>query len=122
MLTRKEIAKRKTLKAHWGPETDRAFVKVKELLTSAPVLRFPDFKRPFVPHVDTSDYGAGGFLAQKGDDGNLAICSILQSEAVFSYTERVLYCRISQPLATLLMGQAFDSGNRHPALQYLYAI
>ena len=41
-LTRKSVANLKTLRNIWGPEQDAAFIKVKELLTSAPVLHFPD--------------------------------------------------------------------------------
>ena len=39
--TRKSVANLQTLRNHWGPEQDADFVKVKELLTSAPVLHFP---------------------------------------------------------------------------------
>ena len=42
-LTRKSVANLKTLRNIWGPEQDAAFIKIKELLTSAPVLHFPDF-------------------------------------------------------------------------------
>ena len=41
-LTRKSVANLKTLRNHWGPEQDAAFIKVKELLTPAPVLHFPN--------------------------------------------------------------------------------
>ena len=39
-LTRKSVANLKILRNHWGPEEDAAFIKVKTLLTSAPVLHF----------------------------------------------------------------------------------
>ena len=70
-LTRKSVANLKTLRNHWGPEQDAAFIKVKESLTSAPVLHFPQFHKPF--HVDASDCGVGAFLAQIEDNGELAI-------------------------------------------------
>ena len=72
-LTRKSVANLKTLRNIWGPEQDAAFIKVKELLTSAPVLHFPRFHKPFIIHVDASDCGVGAFLAQKDDNGELAI-------------------------------------------------
>ena len=72
-LTRKAVANLKTLRNHWGPEQDAALIKVKELLTSAPVLLFPRFHKSFIIHVDASDYGAGAFLAQKEDNGELAV-------------------------------------------------
>ena len=42
VLTRKSVPNLKTLQSHWGPEQDAAFIKVKELLTSSPVLHFPE--------------------------------------------------------------------------------
>ena len=41
-LTRKSVTNSKTLRNHWGPEQNAALIKTKELLTSAPVLHFPD--------------------------------------------------------------------------------
>ena len=64
-LTRKSVANLQTLRNHWGPEQDAAFIKVKELLTSAPVLRFPQCHKSFIINVDASDCGVGAFLAQK---------------------------------------------------------
>ena len=40
-LARESVANLQTLRNHWGLEQDTAFIEVKELLTSAPVLRFP---------------------------------------------------------------------------------
>ena len=39
-LTRKSVANLKILRNHWGPEEDAAFIKVKTLLASVPVLHF----------------------------------------------------------------------------------
>ena len=72
-LIRKSVANLQTLRNHWGPEQDAAFIKVKELLTSAPVLHFPRYHKSFIIHVDASDRGVGAFLAQKEDNEELAI-------------------------------------------------
>ena len=72
-LTRKLVTKLKTLRNHWGPEQDAYFIKVKELVTYAPVLHFPRFHKSFIIHVDASDCGVGDFLAQKEDNGELTI-------------------------------------------------
>ena len=73
-LTLKSVANLKTLRNHWGPEQDAAFVKkVKELLTSAPVLHFPAFHYSFMIHVDASNCDVGAFVAQKEGHGELAI-------------------------------------------------
>ena len=72
-LTRKSVANLQTLRNHWGPEQDAALIKVKELLTSAPVLHFPQCHKSFIIHVDASDCGVGAFLAQKENNEELAI-------------------------------------------------
>ena len=72
-LTRKAVANLKTLRNHWGPEQDAAFIRVKELSTSAPVLHFPQVHKSFIVHLDVSDYGVGAFRSQKEDNGEFAI-------------------------------------------------
>lgn len=64
----------------WGPEEDGAFVKLKEALCKHPVLRNPDFARPFKIYTDASILGTGGILTQDFDDG----------EHVIAYTSRTL--------------------------------
>ena len=63
-LTRKSFVKRTSFKKAWGPAQDAAFQKLKEALSEAPVLHFPDFSRDFVVHTDASEQGVGAFLAQ----------------------------------------------------------
>ena len=72
-LTRKSVANLRTLRNHWGLEQNAGFIKVKEFLTSALDLHFPQFRKSFIIHVDASDCGGGAFLAQKEDNGELTI-------------------------------------------------
>ena len=76
-LTQKKFVKRTCFKKAWGPAQDAAFQKLKDALSSSPVLHFPDFSREFVVHTDASEHGVGAFLAQpsKGstDDKELDI-------------------------------------------------
>uniref|UniRef100_A0A1B0C8P4 RNA-directed DNA polymerase n=1 Tax=Lutzomyia longipalpis TaxID=7200 RepID=A0A1B0C8P4_LUTLO len=73
----------------WTPEADEAFGKLKELLTTAPILKLPDYSKPFIVRSDASDVGAGGMLIQEEDgqekieDGNL-----------------FKHCRVVSPLKT----------------------
>ena len=53
----------------WDPVCQRAFERLKELLTVAPVLAFPDFSREFMLETDASGAGLGAVLAQKQEDG-----------------------------------------------------
>ena len=38
----------------WGSEQEEAFQTIKRMLVSAPVLREPDWERPFILHTDWS--------------------------------------------------------------------
>ena len=55
----------------WTKACEGAFVCLKELLTSPPVLAYPDFSKPFMLHTDASGTGLGAVLEQVQDDGNL---------------------------------------------------
>ena len=52
-----------------SPEVLEAFNILKEKFVNAPVLAFPDFKKPFLLEMDTSGKGLGAVLSQKQDDG-----------------------------------------------------
>ena len=46
----------------WDDKCHEAFVRLKELSTSAPVLVFPDYQREFVVETDVSGLGLGAVL------------------------------------------------------------
>ena len=57
---------KKALSKIWDEHCYRAFEELKRRLTSAPVLKFPEFKKPFEVHTDASDFAIGGVLIQEG--------------------------------------------------------
>ncbi|KAJ9517480.1 hypothetical protein QJQ45_024949 [Haematococcus lacustris] len=65
----------------WGPEHQEAFERVKAALASNPVVRPPDFSRPFTVKTDASLYAIGAVLSQRDDNG---------AEYVVAYESRKL--------------------------------
>jgi RNase H-like domain found in reverse transcriptase/Reverse transcriptase (RNA-dependent DNA polymerase) len=57
---------KKGLKWEWTQERDHKFALLKDLLTTAPVLRIPDFTRPFEVVADASGVAVGAVLLQDG--------------------------------------------------------
>lgn len=56
-------------KVIWTPKHEQAFVKLKSLLTSRPVLHSPDTNKMFILQTDASDTGIGAVLSQSDDVG-----------------------------------------------------
>ena len=82
---------RKNVPFVWTPERQRAFDRIKSCLIEAPVLRLPDFNKPFEVICDASGFGIGAILLQ---DGHLIACESAKlkgSELNWSTTEKELY-------------------------------
>jgi hypothetical protein len=56
----------KGVRYEWMEECDSAFIKLKSLLTSAPILRVPDMEKDFTVYMDASKQGLGVVLMQDG--------------------------------------------------------
>uniref|UniRef100_A0A3P9HPM2 Gypsy retrotransposon integrase-like protein 1 n=1 Tax=Oryzias latipes TaxID=8090 RepID=A0A3P9HPM2_ORYLA len=68
----------------WDSTAQEAFVKLKNLFVSAPILIQPDPSRQFVVEVDASDSGVGAVLSQKEEkSGKLKPCAFF-SKKLFS--------------------------------------
>ncbi|CUA73094.1 Transposon Ty3-G Gag-Pol polyprotein [Rhizoctonia solani] len=55
----------------FGAQEQEAFDRLKEALTSAPLLIQPDVSKQFFLECDASDYATGAILSQKNEDGKL---------------------------------------------------
>ncbi|KAL6455153.1 hypothetical protein MHYP_G00364060 [Metynnis hypsauchen] len=74
----------------WDEKCEAAMKFLKGCLTSAPVLRFPDFGRPFSIHTDASDAGLGAALIQKDEEGH---------DVAVAYASRTLH-KAEKPYST----------------------
>ncbi|CAM5113978.1 unnamed protein product [Eretmochelys imbricata] len=64
-----DLTKKKQPNAvQWTEECQKAFNQFKATLMSDPVLRAPDFDKPFLVTTDVSECGVGAVLMQKGPD------------------------------------------------------
>jgi hypothetical protein len=52
----------KEAKFKWSPQCEEAFLILKKLLTTAPILAQPDIEKPFDVYCDASGMGIGGVL------------------------------------------------------------
>ena len=51
---------------HWDPPQQKAFLTLKSHMCSQPVLKQPDYDKPFFLATDASAYGVGAVLSQEG--------------------------------------------------------
>ena len=56
--------KRNKIKFEWTSRCEESFQQLKNIITSAPVLKFVDSKKDFVVCIDACGQGLGGFLMQ----------------------------------------------------------
>ena len=59
----------KKIKFVWTDDCQLAFDKVKLLLQKSPILKSPDYEKPFKLIIDGSDVGTGSVLVQEASDG-----------------------------------------------------
>jgi len=79
---------------NWSEDCDAAFHRLKEVCASEPVLKTPDWSKPFVMHTDASGYALGVVIAQEHDDGMHPIAfhshSLLPAEWNYDVHDREL--------------------------------
>ena len=60
----------------WDEKCQLSFDKLQHLLTSAPILGYPNFLLPFVLEIDASFLGLGAVLFQDQANGKVVICYV----------------------------------------------
>jgi hypothetical protein len=78
----------------WSQKTDETFITLRDLLTSEPLLQYPDFTKPFVLTTDASNEALGAILSQGpiGRDLPISFASrtLVNAEKNYSTTEKEL--------------------------------
>ena len=105
---------RKGTKFLWNSKCQHAFDQVKAVFINKPVLKTPNFDKPFILSIDASDRGVGAILEQKDDEG------IKHPVAYFSKKLNKCQCNYStiekEALALIMELQHFEvylsNGNR----------
>eukprot|EP00731_Ephydatia_muelleri_P025294 Em0017g377a len=111
----------------WTKVCEHAFSSLKKMLTTSPILAYPDFEIEFTVDCDASGDGLGAVLSQCIGGG----------ENVISYASRSLtkpekkYCATRKEMLALvwavgqfrpyLLGRPFTVRTDHSALQWLYS-
>ncbi|GFU77247.1 retrovirus-related Pol polyprotein from transposon opus [Trichonephila clavipes] len=80
--------KRKLKKIIWSIEAQKAFDVVKAAITKAPVLKLPDFKKPFELFTDAGSIGVGAVLNQEQRPVVFASRTLSAAERNYTVTER----------------------------------
>ena len=109
----------------WGEAEAAAFHQLKHLLTTAPILGYPDPKLPFVLDTDASDVGIGAVLSQVCDGKERVIAygsrTLTKAERRYCITRRELLAVVhfSKAYRHFLSGARFLLRTDHAALKWL---
>ena len=110
----------------WTNQCEEAFQTLKRLLCSAPVLKGPDFNKPFILQTDASERGIGAVLSQLDENQEehpIAFFSkkLLTREEKFSTIEKeCLAIKLAcQSFRVHLLGRPFLIQTDHRALEWL---
>ena len=127
------ILTRKNEQWRWESEQENSFQKVKSLLSSAPILAYPDFTKEFQVHTDASAYGIGAVLAQVRkttengtDEVVIAYASkhLTDSQAKWATVEKEAYAIVfaTKIFYPYLYGRRFTVYTDHKPLEWLMNI
>ncbi|CAM5157917.1 unnamed protein product [Eretmochelys imbricata] len=119
--------KKQSVAVQWTKECQKAFNQLKAALMSDPVLRAPDFDKPFLVTTDVSERGVGAVLMQEGADQEFHPVVFLskklsERESHWSVSEKECYSIVYalEKLCPYVRGWRFHLQTNHAALQWLH--
>ncbi|XP_055588879.1 uncharacterized protein LOC129741197 [Uranotaenia lowii] len=99
-----DLLQTKSKLVRWNEEAEAAFVRIKELLISSPILASPDFGRPFTIQTDASDVAVAGVLTQQQENGE---CVIAYYSHKLTTPQKNYHAAEKEALAAMLAIDAF---------------
>ena len=107
----------------WTKVTAKAFNEVKQKMTKAPIMRLPDFTKPFEVECDVSGIGIRGVLSQERHPIAYFSEKLNDAKQKYSTYDKEFYA-IIQALwhwRHYLLSQEFVIYSDHEALRYLHS-
>ncbi len=121
-------ALKKNIEDEWTSECQAARDKLIELLTTPPLLIFPDLNKPFIVHVDACTTGLGAVLLQFGDDqllhpvcyGSRSLKAAERNYPAFKLEFLALKWAVTDKFHFYLYGQPFKVYTDNNPLTYIH--
>jgi hypothetical protein len=117
---------RKRQKFEWTQEQQKALDILKQLLTSEPIVQYPDFRQEFILATDASNYGLGAILSQRSPTGLETVIAyasktLNSAERNYSTTEKECLAIVwaCKHFNKFLIGRQFSLFTDHAALRHL---
>ena len=112
----------------WNEECDKSFQKLKDAITTAPVLVAPDWSKPFRGHIDASERAVGGTLTQLDENGKDRVISFFSKklspeEVNYTANDRELLglIRFLQRFRCYLEGWDFEIFTDNQVLKHFFS-
>ena len=122
-LTKKDVV---SVTGTWSNHHQNAFEILRKSLTTAPILKFPDFSKPFILETDASDCQLGAVLMQK-ENNSIRITGyfsrkLSRAEQNYHTTEKeclAVVWAVTECCRPYLYGREFTVITDHEALRWL---
>ena len=113
---------KKGVKLNWTPKCEDSFQRLKEMLTSTPVLKIANPKGNFVVCTDACKQGIGGVLMQDGHVISYEYRKLKEHEHNYATHDLELATIIHalKMLRHYIMGKKFELRTNHDGLKYLF--
>jgi hypothetical protein len=112
----------KEAKFKWSPQCEEAFLTLKKLLTTAPLLAQPDIEKPFDVYCDASGMGIGWVLMQDGRAIAYALRQLRRHEEYYPTHDLELLTVVHTLKVSrhYLLGNLVHTYTDHKSLKYLF--